>query len=320
MAEIDISDAVGAGFGQITRKPLAVLAWGALPMAVFVAVFLMFGGGIITAIVSLAQNAGAEPRPDQIFPLIGAFFGAILVLIIGMVVVGTVIRAAAFRMELEPEQGAFAYMRFGSQELWVFLSIFVQAVLLFAAQLVIAIPIAIVFGIATIGAVVSAGGQRPEGMMGAMAGLIGMRLIIQLVVSAVALWLWLRLSMGPVMSFRERQFRLFESWPMTKGHVWRMFLVMLLAFLIILAIYLVLAIVGVIGVVVAIGATPGMSDPKTFFSQPPSQWAGALLPILAIVAVLGTVLVGTANALVYGALARMYKQLNPGADAATAFV
>src|SRR5258706_4236364 len=98
MDEIDISDAVGAGFGQITRKPLAVLAWGALPMAVFVAVFLMFGGGIISAIVSLAQNARAEPRPDQIFPLICAFFGANLVLIIGIVILGTMIRAAPVRI------------------------------------------------------------------------------------------------------------------------------------------------------------------------------------------------------------------------------
>jgi hypothetical protein len=63
MAEIDISDAVGAGVRLITRKPLAVLAWGALPMAVLVAVFLLFGGSIIANIVALAQNGGAEPRP-----------------------------------------------------------------------------------------------------------------------------------------------------------------------------------------------------------------------------------------------------------------
>jgi hypothetical protein len=319
MAEIDVSDAVGAGVRLITRKPIAVLAWGALPMAVLVAVFLLFGGSIIASIVALAQNAGAEPRPEQVFGLIGAFMGAILILILSMAVVSTLIRAAAFRSELEPDNSAWAYLRFGAQEFWVFASIFVLAVILFVVQLVIAIPIGIVTGVAMVGTVLSSGDHNPAGVAGGFAGLIILRLVIQLVLTAVTLWVWLRLCMGPVMSFKERQFRLFESWAMTKGHVWRMFLVMLLAFLIIIAIYIVLAIIGFIGVIAIIGATPGMSDPQTFFLRPPAQWISALLPMVAVVAVLGVVLVGSANALVYGAVARMYRQLNPDADPAATF-
>jgi hypothetical protein len=236
-----------------------------------------------------------------------------------MAVVSTMIRAAAFRSELESENSAWAYLRLGAQEFWVFASIFVLAIILFVVQLVIAIPIGIVTGVAMVGTVLSAGDHNPAGLASGFAGLIVLRLVIQLILTAVTLWVWLRLCMGPVMSFRERQFRLFESWSMTKGHVWRMFLVMLLAFLIIMAIYIVLAIIGFVGIVAVIAATPGMSDPQTFLMRPPAQWISALLPIVAVVALLGVFLVGSANALVYGAVARMYRQLNPSSDPATTF-
>jgi hypothetical protein len=315
MAEIDISDAVGASFQRIVRKPLTVLAWGALPMAVLVAVVLSFGGGIITSIVEMAR-AGVRPPPGQVLGLMGAFLGAILVLIVSMAVVGTVVRAAAIRAELEPERGAFAYLRLGAQELWVFASLFVLAVVLILIQIAIAIPMAIVFGVAIFGAALSSGQPHTETMV----GLIGARLLIQLVITAASLWVWLRLCLGPVMSFRERQFRLFESWALTKGREWRMLLAMLLVFLIVFCVYLILALLGLAGVVAVVGATPGMSDPQTFFARPPALWMPSLIPFLAVFAVLGAVLVGVANALVYGALARMYRQLRPDGEAASAFV
>src|SRR5439155_1282550 len=128
-------------------------------------------------------------RPEQVLGLMGASLGAVLVLIVCMAIVGTMIRAAAFRAELEPEKGAFAYLRLGAQELWVFASLFVLAVLLIVAQLVIAIPVMIVFGVATIGTMIASGQHNPEGI----AGLILARLLLQLVLTAVSIWVWLRL-------------------------------------------------------------------------------------------------------------------------------
>jgi hypothetical protein len=318
MAEIDIGDAVGAGFGLIRRRPLAVLAWGVLPMAVFLVVFLLFGGAVVAAIVNLARasEGGAEPPPQQILALIGSMFGAILILILVMVVVGAMLRAAVFRAELEPENSSGAYLRLGGQELWVFLSVFVMGLVIFAVQFALGIPIAIVAGVAAFSGIASGGGE--EAAVGAMASMIGLRIVGQILISAVGIWLWLRLCLGPVMSFRERQFRLFESWAITKGHAWRMFLVMLVAVLAIIVLDIIVVGIGVIGVIATVAANAHMTA-EAFFSQPPAVWMGALAPAIILVFVLGVLLTGLSTALIYAPVARMYRQLVPSADAAAAF-
>src|SRR5947207_9797593 len=119
-----------------------------------------------------------------------------------------------------------------------------------------AIQLAIVTVIMDVSSAMSAG-DHAGAAAGALAGTIGIRLIGQFVISAVTIWLWLRLSMGPVMSFHQRQFRLFESWALTKGHVWRMFLVMLLVVLILFVIEVVMAIIGIASVAGTIASVPG---------------------------------------------------------------
>jgi len=317
MAEIDIGDAVGAGFGLIRRRPLAVLAWGVLPMAVFLVVFLLFGGAVVAAIVNLARTSegGAEPPPQQVLALIGSMFGAILILILVMVVVGAMLRAAVFRAELEPDNASAAYLRLGGQELWVFLSVFVMGLVIFAVQFALGIPIAIVAGVAAFSNIASGG---EEAAVGAMASMIGLRIVGQILISAVGISLWMRLCLGPVMSFRERQFRLFESWAITKGHAWRMFLVMLVAVLAIIALDIVVVGIGVVGVIATVAANAHMTA-EAFFSQAPAVWMGALAPAIVLVFVLGVLLTGISTALIYAPVARMYRQLVPSADAAAAF-
>lgn len=315
MAEIDIGDAAMAGVRTITRQPLSVLAWG-LVMAVLVAVlFLIFGGGLAATISSIIASGG-KPGPEQVLALVGGAFGFICLLVIGVQLLDLVIRAAAIRAELEPDAHRFAYMRFGSQEGWLLATSVVFWLVLFGANIAMSIPLAIVSAAAAVGTIASGAQGTPDA--GMMAGAFGLRLIGQLIVAAVSIWLWLRLSLGVVMTYQERQFRLFESWSVTRGHVWRMFLAMLLVIVMLAAMYLVLWIVGLITVGVTIAGVAG-HDPKAFFSQPPSVWLGALTPLF-IVFLIGIVIaVGVGNAMIWGAVARMWRQLNPDAEAAKAF-
>jgi len=315
MAEIDIGDAAMAGVRTITRQPFSVFVWGLLMAILVGALFLIFGGGIATTISTIVASGG-QPTPEQIIGLIGGAFGFICLLVIGVQLLDLVIRAAAIRAELEPDAHKYAYMRAGAQEGWLLATSFVFWLVLVGANVAMAIPIAIVSAAASVGSIVSGAQGHPD--FGMTAGAFGVQLIGRLIIAAVSIWLWLRLSLGVVMTYREREFRLFESWALTRGHVWRMFLAMLLVVLMLLAIYIVFWVACLVTLGVTIAGVAG-HDPKAFFSQPPSVWLGALTPLF-VVFLLGIVItVGVGNAMIWGAVARMWRQLNPDAEAPKAF-
>ncbi len=302
MAEIRIGEAAGAGLSLIARRPFSVLIWGVLASAYFTIILVLFGGGLIASIVSMTRNRAAEPNPAQIIGLVGGMIGAILWLVIGLTIIGAMIQGAVLRSELEPDRRAFASLRFGGQELWLIAVNFVLGAVLAVAQIAMSIPVTIV----TIG-------------LGTGGGMVDVRAVGQVIILAVTLWLWTRLCMGPVMSFRERQFRLFESWTLTKGHAGRIFLVMLLVWLMLLAVGVLFWIVGAASIGVTIFANVDLQNPQALPTIPPAAWIGKLAPLVAVFSVLLVLVVGVNNALVWGAVARMYRQLHPDADVATTF-
>ena len=315
MAEIDIIDAAMAGVRLIGRRPLSVLIWG-LSMAVLVAALLaVFGGELAAAISGLIAAGATQPTPQQVLALIFGALGLVLFLGIGAELLALVLRAAAIRAELEPERDSFAYMRVGAEEAWLLGASFVFWLVLLAANFAMSIPIFIITMASAVGAAASAHGGAPD--VGSFAGLALLRVIAQLIVAGVSIWLWLRLSLGIVMTLREKQFRLFESWAATRGHVLRMFLAMLLVWVMLAVLYFVLVMIAAItfgATVVAVG-----QDPRAFFSRPPAEWLNAMTPLI-IVCLVGLVIaVSAGNALIWAAVARMWRQLNPEADAAKAF-
>ena len=56
MAQIDIADAAMAGVRLTTKKPLTVLAWGALVVAYIALLVALFGAGIVNAISAVAAG------------------------------------------------------------------------------------------------------------------------------------------------------------------------------------------------------------------------------------------------------------------------
>ncbi|HTX49639.1 MAG TPA: hypothetical protein VME40_09645 [Caulobacteraceae bacterium] len=314
MGQIDIGDAATAGLRMIGRQPIAVLCWGLL-MAVYVGVlFVLFSGGIASAISALVANGASTPPPTLIVQLLANAFGFIALLLVGVQLLDIVFRAAAIRAELEPQASSFAYMRVGGQEAWVLAASFVFFLVLFGANLLMAIPLSIVTLAAGIGQMAASGGAPASH---AAAGLNVVSLFGQLLVNGVLIWLWLRLSLGVVMSYHERQFRLFESWTLTRGHAWRMFLALLLVTLMLIALGLVMGIVCMITVAISVGAVA--SNPQAFFAQPPSAWMAAATPLMVVILIWIVVGVGLGNALMWGAVARMWRQLSPETDTAKTF-
>lgn len=88
-----------------------------------------------------------------------------------------------------------------------------------------------------------------------------------------------------------------------------MFLTLLLVAAMLLGLGLVMAAVAAVAVAASLaGVGP---DPLAFFSRPPALWLGALVPVFIAFLVWIVVSVGIGNALIWGAVARMWRQLNP---------
>ncbi len=321
MVQIDVGDAATAGFRLTFKKPLSVLTWGVLIVGYLALLLALFGAGLVNSISALARNGGAEPAPQLILSMIGSLFGFLGLMFIGLLVIGTVVIAAALRAELEPQKSAFAYMRLGGQELWVLGANVVLYIVFFAVSVVLSIPLTILYVAMGFQAAIGANGAQGVGnIMQAMSGVVGVRLLGQLVIQAVIIWLWCRLGPGVVMTFKERQFRLFESWNLTKGHAWRIFLTMLLIWLATVAMVIVAYIILIAVGVGTIASVPGLtSDPGAFFSRPLDQWIGIFGPLGIAAAIVFVVISGVSIALKWAALARVCQQLQPPSEVAETF-
>jgi hypothetical protein len=318
MAVINIGDAATAGLRLIVKRPVSVLVWGLLSAAYVSLILVIFGGSLITGFMTLARGPVSGPPPAQVLGLVAGAFGAMLLLMLGLILISAMIQGAALRAELEPENRGFAYLRLGRQELWLIAVNFVLSIVVGVAQAVMMIPVMIIT--VSLGA---AGMGLPGGAPGDFSGPLGLGFVIplvgQLIVALAALWIWLRLCMGPVMSFHEREFRLFESWTLTKGQAGRIFAVMFLVGLMLLALEIVFSIIGMAGVGVTVLANSGLQNVESLRTLTPAAVIAKLIPLLALFALMMVFGVGIINALIWGAVARMYRQLHPDADIATTF-
>jgi hypothetical protein len=320
MAAIQIGEAATAGFRLMARRPFSVLTWGLVTAGYVGLIFALFGASLMTSVAGLVRSPGQTPTPQQIIGLIGASIGMGLLLGLGLLFLSAMVQGAVLRAELEPDKRGFAYLRLGRQELWLIAVNFVTAIVIWAACVVMMIPLFILAGVLGVGAAGLAGSNRGAGAVLPM--LMGANLVTfigQIVILGVAIWIWSRLSMGSVMSFRERQFRLFESWALTKGHALQIFLTMLLVVLILFVAEIVIGIILGAGVGATVFANQDLRDPAVVAAMPPTAWIGRLAPLLVIYALVAVLFVGFSNAMTWGAVARMYLQLNPPEDVAKTF-
>ena len=320
MAGIQIGDAATAGFRLIAKRPVSVLTWGLVTAGYICLILALFGASLLNSFASVIRTPGATPTPQQIIGLVGASIGIGLLLALGMLFLSAMVQGAVLRAELEPDKRGLAYLRFGRQELWLIAVNFVTGLVIWAACVVLMIPLFILAGVLGFGAAGFAGSSHGSGaVLPMMMGANLVTFVGQIVIMGVAIWLWSRLSMGVVMSFQERQFRLFESWNLTKGHALQIFLTMVLVVLILLLAEIVIGVILGAGVGATFFANQDQRDPAAMAALPPSAWIGRLAPLLVTYGVVMVVFVGFSNAMVWGAVARMYRQLKPPEDIATTF-
>jgi hypothetical protein len=214
MSDFSIGETLVSGFGLVVRRPVAVLMWGVVFLLIMILPLTLFLAPLLGGLPEML-NAATQHREvsDAVgVSIAGGLLLSLLLLLPAALVAQAVVTGAVYRSVLEPDKRGFASLRLGGQELWLILLMIARWFVFGFVGLGIVIGACIVIGA---GLLVSAWLPQPwAGVVRApffLAGILG--------AVGVAIWVRLRLSLAGPMTFSERQFRLFESWNVTRGHM-----------------------------------------------------------------------------------------------------
>ena len=303
MAAISIGGAFGEGFSLIQRKPLAVLLWGLTQLAFAIATFALLAP-LYLALFSAARSGAGAAAFQAINPQLLQMQSLTYLIDVLEAVVYAVVYCAVFRAVLHPERGQFGYLRLGMAEFYVVVLLiggyFAVSLGLVLVVIVAAIIVGILVAVHQIWAAV----------------IVGVLVALALMVALV--YFVLRFSLVGPMIVEDGKFHLGESWRMTNGHVWALFMIGLVVFVIILAAEIVFGIVLVaLGVGVLGAMAGGLQNLPVFFQQPMGTLFGRLGPLVILVAVLWLPFIGGLTAIMGAPWARAYRDLKPSDLAST---
>ena len=300
MAELSIGDAVGAGFGVIRRRPVAVLIWGLLQAAVWGAMVAVMAPTYLAMVAEVAKNAGQAPTPDVANMM--RMQGTVWLLDVVGLFVATILYCAVFRSLIHPEQSRLGYLRLGMTELMLFV-LMVGAYIAFVVALVILmIPAALIVGVLV--AVHAAAAAVIAGIVLGVAAVWGLVYVV------------LRFSMVGPMMVDDGKVHLLDAWALTKGRAGALFLMALclLGILIVLELVLV-AIAAIVGVSVLSSIAGAVSAIPALLRQPPGVVLSDLTPLFVIGGLAAIPLYGALLAILGAPWARAYLdfRINPAA-------
>lgn len=315
MADFSIGKAFDGGFTLATKKPLTVLIWGLLRLALTLLPALLILSMAAPAFMAAARQAGETTDPkaaQELFSSIWAIQAIQPVLYLGGIVSVALIGAAALRALFEPEDDSRFYLRLGARELWFGLVYVVLMILLTMLALAAFLLLALVAGVTA--AVIA----TTRGHLAFEPWMIPLILAACVALGVATLWVWLRLSMALPMTFRDRTFRLFESWSLTRGHAWRLFLLGLLLLLVFLGIEIAAVVaVGAFASVLALAGAAAMGF-DTLSQRSFGDWAWVIVLVAAAAIPVFAYLGGFAYALFLGGWGSAFRQLTAEPQSAAA--
>lgn len=220
------------GFRLARRSPMTIVFW-ALLYLVMMAAFIFLAGNQMPAFVEAVEGLEgvAQPTPEQMAPLLQAYAAMLGPILPVSIVVGAMLNAAAARAVVRPSESAFGYLRIGIDEFRVFVVSLVIGIVVGLAATVAIFVLGIVVGIA-------AAALQDSPAIAVILGIVG-----YVAWFAFIIWLSVRFSLAIPKTVAERQFSFFDSWGLTKGHVWGLIGMTLLAWVLCIVVQILASIV-----------------------------------------------------------------------------
>lgn len=167
--------------------------------------FVMPDGGLtLKGLTDLDSGLATQLQPQRI----SVTLACAAIALIWTILSSAVIDSAIYRTTWERASPRVGGLRLGGAELWLSLVICCQ---LSAALILIYAANWIVLAVLLIGAIVGPPYGGPVILISAG------------VLSALCVWLLLRLCLAQPMTVAQARFRLFESWTLTRGRAWKLF-------------------------------------------------------------------------------------------------
>ncbi|MDP1643609.1 MAG: hypothetical protein Q8L59_15655 [Phenylobacterium sp.] len=261
MTTLSPGDAAFEGFRLTQEHPRVTLIWALFHLLVsFVTAtaLILLGGDVL-----MQSESAAEMSPAELAVFMREILPTYMILApIGLVVM-SVAAAAVYRLQLRPEEAAHSgHLRFGADEVRLIILTVIYYLMTIGGVLALSLLAAIAAGVASLA------GQGAMATVGAA---------MMLFFAGLWLFVLVRLSLAPVLTFDQRRLVVFGSWSLTRGHFWRLLGTYALALVTILVVSLLaIVIFAALAGIITVAAGGGLDEVGEVF-QPDFSSFGAYI-------------------------------------------